>query len=101
MATHWIPDTDPTCKIAIEQDGSMSWVIPSKVHATPEDVLAENRRKNAIYAELEKQALSLEDFDWAMDAKRTFSVAPNKELSAEEQTKFDTAVSAVEAKSNG
>jgi hypothetical protein len=99
MATHWIPDTDPSCIIAVEKDGTMSFVKPSKIHATPEEVLAENRAKNAYYVELEKQGLSLEDFNWSMEeADRKFSVSPNKVLSPTEQSKFDLAVSITESK---
>jgi hypothetical protein len=99
MATHWIPDTDPSCKIAIEKDGSMSWVIPSKVHATPQDVLDENQTKNMCCAECEKAGLEFHEYDWKIEgAEREVIITVKKELTKQESDTLESAMKGVTEK---
>lgn len=56
--TTWTPDTDD-CQIEISDDPRTKGEIigfvskkESKVHATPADVLAENRLKNSVWTEV-------------------------------------------------
>lgn len=68
--TVWTPDTD-NCQIEISDvDGSFVRFVPgkeSKVHPTPNDVVTENRRKNAIYSDVEATLGAGANFSWSIN----------------------------------
>lgn len=81
--TLWTPDTD-NCQVEIADNGPdkgkpVRFIRASAVHATPEAVMAENQKKNAVVAEINK-ALGNDargeplGFSWAINSDRSIEI---------------------------
>jgi hypothetical protein len=73
--THWIPDTDPSCVIEInDRTGQkVRFVKASAVHASVADVDSENQRKNQIFADV-KAALPVRADDGKEDPRLRWEI---------------------------
>jgi hypothetical protein len=76
--TVWTPDTDPSCQIEISDDPAtrgqiVRFVKPSLVHATPEEVAAENINKNVTW-EAAKTAVRGKEVTWEILSDRSIKL---------------------------